>query len=319
MLEAVDSVCWASCYLHVEKVRSYNVQRPPHQSILRAFFFSSKMDLSDSFDDPETSDVILRFRASTQPVAGEEEGFPDRSFSVHRVVLYASPYFKALLQRWQRPTTQQHAAASQQAHASPCRVLKRSCSVSNVLPCASADLDRKALLQRWNGSVATPQQAVDQPPPARFQLVEHVELDELEAAEMVLRCLYKTGELPQPAHGNPMLLLKMHRLADKYQFPARCMESITTVLSALNADQVSADFVSAVYSLPPELLPLEPRLLALCRKAVTRIFRVGSAFDPPLTGKELERAMVQIFGDVPAIISSIDLRGQFCGLPFVGR
>ncbi len=185
------------------------------------------MDLSESFDDPEISDVILHFRASSQQQqrlsAGgkrqreDDDDGPARSFSVHRIILYASPYFKALLQRWNgRPASEAH-------------------------------------------------QGQPQPSGGRVQLVEHVQHDELEAAEMALRCLYKTGELPQPAHGNPTLLIKMLRLADKYQFPARCMESMKIALCTLDSQKLTAEFISAVYSLPPATFPSEPlqRLLGL--------------------------------------------------------
>ncbi len=153
-----------------------------------------------------------------------------------------------------------------------------------------------------------------QPPPGRFQLVEHVQHDELEAAEMVIRCLYKTGDLPQPAHGNPTLLLKMHRLADKYQFPARCMESIALALSALHSDQLTAEVVAEIYSLPPATFPSEPlqRLLGLCGQAVTQIFNGAS----PLTSDALHSAVVHIFGDVPAVVTSEERRVQFCSLPY---
>ncbi len=45
---------------------------------------------------------------------------------------------------------------------------------------------------------------------------------------------------------------------------------------------------------------------------MTRIFN-GAA---PLTGDDLQSAVVQIFGDVPAIITSEVLRNQFRSLPY---
>ncbi len=60
----------------------------------------------------------------------------------------------------------------------------------------------------------------------------HVEDSELEAVELLLKCLYKAG-LPEEAHGDGGLLLQVYILADKYAVPAQCMEPIIAALSAL--------------------------------------------------------------------------------------
>ncbi len=214
------------------------------------------MDMSESFDEEAFSDVILHLETgAAQPSGiGEKrptEDAPSRSFLMHRVVLLTSPYFKALMLRWNEP----HAG--------------------------------------------------------RMKLTEHVEKGDLEAAEMVLLCLYKTGELPQQAHGRVELLLKMHRLADKYELPSRCMESILGGLSALTREQVDVDLLSAVYALPPALLgseALEP-LLATCQLAVEDLFG-GDDADEPLSS-DLGEAVVRIFRDVPAIITCEELKSAF--------
>ncbi len=121
------------------------------------------MDLSESFNEPEVSDVILNF-STREPSTGDVEPIePARSFHVHAVALYTSPYFKAMLQRWE-------------GEERPC---KRQC-VQSALPASGAAPSRHK----------------------QIELVELVEEDQLEAAEMVLRCMYKGGELPAKAHGD---------------------------------------------------------------------------------------------------------------------
>ncbi len=225
------------------------------------------MDMSEDFNDEASSDVVLHLQttgaAAAQPSVREKrprvdegDAAPSRSFFMHRIVLRTSPYFKALMLRWNEP----HAVAG-----------------------------------------------------GRMELTEHVEEGELEAADMVLRCMYKTGELPQQAHGSGELLLKMHRLADKYELPSRCMASIIGGLSALTPDKVDLRLLSAVYALPPALQGSEAlrQLLATCQLAVKRLFAFGGKFSP-----ELRRAVVRIFGNVPAVITSEELKAAFCCLPY---
>ncbi len=221
------------------------------------------MDASEGFNDETFSDVVLHLNtAAAQPsTVGEKrprddegDAAPSRSFFMHRFMLAKSPYFKALMLRWNDPST----AAG------------------------------------------------------RMELTEHVEEGEMEAAEMVLRCLYNAaGELSQQAHGRGELLLKMHRLADKYELPSRCMESIVGGLSALTPDQVDLRLLPAVYALPPALLGSEALrpLLATCQLALEDLFGGDDA--------ELGEAVVRMFRDVPAIISSTELKAAFCSLPFI--
>ncbi len=73
------------------------------------------------------------------------------------------------------------------------------------------------------------------------------------------------------------------------------MEPIGSGLSAIQPEQLNDGMLSAVFSLPAVLLQSE-RLKSLREKSTIKL--------------------VAIFGNVPAIIRSGDLRKQFCGLPY---
>ena len=61
-----------------------------------------------------------------------------------------------------------------------------------------------------------------------LELVEHVEECELEAVELLLKCLYR-AELSQEARSDGVLLLRVYRLKDKYK-SAACMEPVLAAL-----------------------------------------------------------------------------------------
>ena len=68
----------------------------------------------------------------------------------------------------------------------------------------------QALLQRWKPQSATAASSQ----PWRKEIVEHVQEDEVEAFEVMLRSMYKP-ELPEEVAGNGRLLLKAFTLADR--------------------------------------------------------------------------------------------------------
>ena len=83
-------------------------------------------------------------------------------------------------------------------------------------------------------------------------------------------------------------------MADQYLPPAVCMEPILAALSAVEARGVDLALLSDVYSLPAGLLespPLE-KIAAACKLK-----------------------LVELFGDVPAVIKDQEQRRQFCALP----
>ena len=129
---------------------------------------------------------------------------------------------------------------------------------------------------------------------ARTELVEHVEECELEALELLLKCLYK-AEVPKEAWSNIRLLLQMFRLADKYEVPAACLQLVLSALAAIETKGIDLPLMSEVYSLPLGLLevPLLQNIVAACK-----------------------RRLVELFGNVPAVIIDLEQRRQFCALPY---
>ncbi len=182
---------------------------------------------------------------------------PARSFHVHAFMLNTSHYFKALLQRCEEEEE---------------RASKRRC-IRAALPAAGAAPSKHK----------------------QIELVELVEEDQLEAAEMVLRCMYEGGKLPAQAQAHGQLLLRMYRIADKYQLQPCCMEAIAGGLSALQPEQLDKRMLSAVFGLPTALYRSD-HLESLREKCADKL--------------------VETFGDVPAVIKSDDLKEQFCALPY---
>ncbi len=96
---------------------------------------------------------------------------------------------------------------------------------------------------------------------------------------------------PWAAHGRDELLLRMCRLADRYQLPDRCMDAIAEAMCALEIDYGA---LLSIFSLPEPILRLQ---------AFVSLLSKGQA------------AVVSLFGDVPAVIIDKDKRAQFCRLP----
>ena len=205
-------------------------------------------DFSEDFNQEELSDLILHLivaPSSRKRPRSVDEPVYARSFFVHKIVLYKSPYYKALLQRW------------------------------------------KSNANTPEGTSAAASSA------ARSELVQHVDEGELDAVELLLKCMYKAG-LPEEAHGNIRLLLQIYRMADKYEVPAACMEPIIAALSELKAEDLDVLVLKDVYSMPeghlnaPSLAPL----LATC-----------------------QLRLLELFGDVPSVVNTAGLMQQFCALP----
>ncbi len=101
--------------------------------------------------------------------------------------------------------------------------------------------------------------------------------------------MYKGGELPAQAHGDGCSRCTASLTSTNSQ--RCCMEAISGALS----EQLDEGMLSAVFGQPKALLESEP----------LRPLRESSA-----------AKLMETFGDVPAIITSIELRNQFCSLPY---
>ena len=114
--------------------------------------------------------------------------------------------------------------------------------------------------------------------------------------ELLLKCLYRT-ELSQEARSDGVLLLRVYRLEDMYKIPAACMEPISAALSAFQAAKdINLALLSHVYGLPAQLLEAPPlqKIAAACKLK-----------------------LVEIFGDIPSVITNLEQRQKFCALPHV--
>ena len=156
----------------------------------------------------------------------------------------------------------------------------------------------KALLLRWRPAPAAASAeaaASSETTTSRPELLLHVDHeDELEAFELLLKCMYKAG-LPQEAdRGQSRLLLQTYCLADRFEVPGSCMEPIAAALSALKAEDIDFAMLSEAYSMLAGLQEAPPlaNLMVACHES-----------------------LLTLFSDVPAVIINEELRRQFCSLP----
>ena len=330
-----------------------------------------QMDLSARFDQEDLSDVILHVRStsddhvrndpdSRKRASSVDRPASERSFFLHKVILFQSPYFEKLhgwragcastpaqassgphipppseepVERVEQTVLASTACASSGRHAPPPPPLPpgaaeeqdRASAGPSIPPPSEEPVD--ALVEvhvrpltgktaeplepaaAWSACAALP--AVCAACAARaaqvvpagaacaacaaraVELVIHVAECELEAVELLLKCLYKV-ELSEEARGNGQLLLQVYCLEDEYKIPAACMEPVLAALSALQAKNIGVTLLSQVYSLPAQLsvAPLLQRLATACKQK-----------------------LVELFGDVPAVIADLEQRRQFCALP----
>ena len=158
---------------------------------------------------------------------------------------------------------------------------------------------------------------------ASAELVEHVEECELEAVEVLLKCMYK-AELSNETRGKIRLMLQVrprfqahatntletwmveasilypvplqvYRLADKYEVPNACTEPVFAALSAVEAKDIDLALLSDAYRLPDGLRERPPlqKVTMACKQK-----------------------LLELFGDVPAVITDLEQRRQFCALPY---
>ena len=88
--------------------------------------------------------------------------------------------------------------------------------------------------------------------------------------------------------------MQVYCLADKYEVPASCMAPVVAALTDFKAEELDAAMLSEVYCLPEGLLQAPPlqKLAGSC-----------------------QARLVTLFGDVPSVIVTEELRQQFCALP----
>ena len=122
----------------------------------------------------------------------------------------------------------------------------------------------------------------------RFELVEHVETDKLDAMEKLLRLMY-SQKVPV---GTPIeLLLQMLRLADCYQ-AVSCMQLLLTHLATAGKHAIPLNLAAQLFSMPA-IVQTCLAFKSLCSEVAVSITVMC----------------------LSAVIQSDDLRQQFCKLP----
>ena len=284
------------------------------------------MDLSTRFNQKVLSDVVLHLmptlgdNTSGDPDSrsrgpSSEEDLPsERSFYLHKIILFQSPYFEKLYE-WLSDAASAVPAASRAGSPGGGTTLNTSPSSEAEPPRHGiswyswlshlahrylyphqpllARMDQSAA-QAAGGACLGQTELLVPASSARTELVEHVEECDMEAAELLLKCLYK-AELPQEAQSNGQLLLQVYRLEDKYGVPAACMELVLAALAAFQANDIDLALLLHFYSLPAQL------------SEALAVQKVNAA---------CKQRLVELFRNVPAVITDIGQRRQFCALPY---
>jgi hypothetical protein len=236
------------------------------------------MDLGSSFNDPEHADVLLHLRigdALTDP--GQQRRGGSATLSEHeRNEHNAAPPSRATAESPSSPP-----ARSLHAHA--------------VILSAQSDHFKAQLSDRGSKSKPSAQPAAGSSSSSiRFEIVEQVEEDELEAMELLLRVMY-SGRVDQLQDKAPALLLKALSLAHRFLASKACMGGLAAALCSISTEAIDQGFLAAVFHermRDPMALPSLAPLLKACRDSLQ-----------------------QLYGDVPGVIASNELRGAFCSLP----
>ncbi|KAG1664278.1 hypothetical protein FOA52_009781 [Chlamydomonas sp. UWO 241] len=303
------------------------------------------LDFSDNFNRPDFSDVCIRLVSTLEtshaggkrkrggggeakarkrthgenqrarPADSDEEAPPgsSRVLYVHRMVLSKSEYFQGRLQRWKQPFFPGTAPPAGGGHgsthtqpppgaAAPGSQLARLCGRVRRTGFTSQPQQQgqqhgaghHALrpLRPHNGPAASTSDAVTT---QRIELVERMEPCDMDAAELVLKCMYK-GAVPSEVAGDVVLLLRGSRMAARFQVPA-CERLLLAAASPL--------------PLPPGT-PLEDAMLTL---ACARGGGGGEGARAPAWLAGARRALLQEFGDVPALVTDAGLRARFAATP----
>ena len=89
----------------------------------------------------------------------------------------------------------------------------------------------KALIKRWRPAAAAQSSDPSASSAPMLELVEKVPEGQLDAAQLAIECMYNSAA-PARETGNAMLLLHAYHLADRFQIPTACMETIAMALVA---------------------------------------------------------------------------------------
>ena len=298
------------------------------------------MDFSDVYNDPEDSDVLLKFvpdQAVGMAAAREIQSTAEQRKASSKNATAASGVADLAAQAISSRKRGRGNAddASEDAAVDP--TLMRTLHLHKLILLRSEYF--KARIKRWTSAEQAGGKEPSASLPMLLELVEKVPEGQLDAAELAIKCMYD-GAAPAEAAGNAMLLLHAYLLAERFDIPAACMDTIAAVLSALRPETLTMDVLQAsgelqipgtctgiitdinnrrlylhepqaVFELPESLLQSDAlsRLRNTCHGQIGVISRTA---DPV----QLQQLLVTIYGDVPAVITSGRcLLREFCCLP----
>ena len=200
------------------------------------------MDFSDLFNNPEDSDLLLRF-AQDQTVEVEDEGQSIIELRPNTIIESTATDLAV------QSSSSRKRGRSDDAGAADAVDPPLSCTLylHRVILLRSEYF--KALVKRWGPAASA--QSGEPSSVSALELVERVPEGQLDAAELAIKCMYVRA-VPAEAAGNAMLLLHAYQLADRFQIPAACMDKIAAALSALRPETLTLDILQASTVLPEQ-------------------------------------------------------------------
>ena len=199
------------------------------------------MDFSDVYNDPDDSDVLLKFvpdqavgMAAAREIQSTAEQRQAGSNNASAAVMSGAADLAA-----QAISSRKRGRcnADEAADAAIDPTLMRTLHLHKLILLRSEYF--KARIKRWRPAAA---QFGDLPP--MLELVEMVPEGQLDAAELAIKCMYNSAA-PAEAAGNAMLLLHAYQLAERFHIPGACMDKIAAALSALKVEALTIDVQQA--------------------------------------------------------------------------
>ena len=205
------------------------------------------MDFSDSFNDPDDSDVFLKFVPDDKTVGEADElqsiaeqqppGSSSGANAVESTAMAGLSAVQSQSSSRKRGRSDDDDSAADDADPHPSRTLH----LHKVILIRSEYF--KARIKRWRPAAALSGEPSSESVPM-LELVEKVPEGQLEAAELAIKCMY-VREVPAKEAGNAMLLLHAYLLAERFDIPAACMDKIAAALSALRPEALTLDILQA--------------------------------------------------------------------------
>lgn len=137
---------------------------------------------------------------------------------------------------------------------------------------------------------------------------------EVDAVVLVLRLMYG-GELPPAYEDDVKMLASAYAASDRY-LAHRSRDVLAEAVRRLDIKYLEPLELSVMLNIP-EHLPHMDLIRTKCMKRLLQLFRgLGPRTNQTELGRHLRICLMQLFGDVPSVINSIDRMQRFTSLPF---